>query len=570
MEGNAPIIRLASGFEPRPKNGDNAIADKSPFGNIIQCSPQVGQEGTEVTIALQSSLNDVVFKIAFGNIVVETKQMSNMGVHTMIAAAPDHALTQQTGSSVPISVCAYRGDVALQTWTVGRFNYMDGNDKRRRSSSFNFGNQRDMQDNINKRNSTGSMPTVDFYNNAPYAQMMPGYGNVPYPSDQVSNLYQSYPANDGQNLQYQTYGDLLSPNNAQNITNVNMAGMSDMGAFGGNANMYQSPSLYQNPYNPMGNVAKTRSPRYAVDKINLDIKGDLYTMAQGWTQEEWSNRRRLVQFWREQSGSQITCGFQPVSQNSRLQDSIIISCIFWEQKNECYITSVDCIYLLESLIGVRFSIEEKNRIRRNLEGFRPATVSKSKMDSTEFFKLIMGFPNPKPRNIEKDVKVFKWKVLPYALKKIVAKYTSTAHSVDRRSRSPISHAHKSSDNSASGHGTPSPLMQANRSPYLMPSYGQPEQNHLSPQSIPEWSSRSPSPMHLNTGQSVSPTSMEFPGGHAYSSYPTGQPMATKPGPDELQPISPIRDHRSPMQDEYHRQMKEQMMASLTGNPSVPL
>lgn len=123
----APIIRLASGFEPRPKNGDSAIADKSPFGNIIQCSPQVGQEGTEVTIALQSSLNDVVFKIAFGNMVVETKQMSNMGVHTMIAAAPDHASTQQTTYSVPVSVCAYRGDVALQTWTVGRFNYMDSN-----------------------------------------------------------------------------------------------------------------------------------------------------------------------------------------------------------------------------------------------------------------------------------------------------------------------------------------------------------------------------------------------------------------------------------------------------------
>lgn len=39
--------------------------------------------------------------------------------------------------------------------------------------------------------------SVDFYNNAPYAQMMPGYGNVPYSSDQVSNFYPPYPANDG-------------------------------------------------------------------------------------------------------------------------------------------------------------------------------------------------------------------------------------------------------------------------------------------------------------------------------------------------------------------------------------
>ncbi|KAJ1669463.1 hypothetical protein EV182_008750, partial [Spiromyces aspiralis] len=34
----------------------------------------------------------------------------------------------------------------------------------------------------------------------------------------------------------------------------------------------------------------------------------------------------------------------------------------------------------------------------------------------------MSFPNPKPRNIEKDVKVFSWKILPFALKKIIGKY----------------------------------------------------------------------------------------------------------------------------------------------------
>lgn len=90
----------------------------------------------------------------------------------------------------------------------------------------------------------------------------------------------------------------------------------------------------------------------------------------------------------------------------------------------CYVTSVDTISLLESLVAVRFTVEEKNRIRRNLEGFRPETVSKVKADSEDFFKLIMGFPNPKPRNIEKDVKVFPWRVLATALKKIIGKYAS--------------------------------------------------------------------------------------------------------------------------------------------------
>ncbi|KAI8367788.1 hypothetical protein BD560DRAFT_295367, partial [Blakeslea trispora] len=102
---------------------------------------------------------------------------------------------------------------------------------------------------------------------------------------------------------------------------------------------------------------------------------------------------------------------------------IVISCIYWRERNDYYITSVDCIYLLESIIGIHFTVEEKNRIRRNLEGFRPLTVSKCKTDCADFFKLIMSFPHPKPRNIEKDVKVFSWRTLPHALKKIIRKYT---------------------------------------------------------------------------------------------------------------------------------------------------
>ncbi|KAG2188729.1 hypothetical protein INT44_003868 [Umbelopsis vinacea] len=554
MEDNAPIIRLASGFEPRPKNGDVLTSDnnKNPMGSVVQCSSLVGSDGTEITVIVQSALTDANFKIAFGSFIVETKQMSTMNLHTLVAAAPNHVLTQCNTYSVPVSVCAYRGNAAITTWPVGKFNYVS-NDKRRRSSSFNYGNNREIQDNINKRNSTGSLPKVDVYTNPSYPQMYQNMGNPSYQSEQMPTLYQPYtPVSDakisqrsgildfslrpndqtqtGQTMNYEQFNqspmDLMNQGN-NDLSNVTLSGINDMSIFGSNSDIYQQQQQ-QNGYPYRTAPSKPRSPVYNTEKINLDIGGDLNTMAHGWTQEEWTNRRRLVQFWRTQDGSHITCGFQPVSQNSRLQGSIVVSCIFWEQKNECYITSVDCIYLLESLIGVRFSIEEKNRIRRNLEGFRPATVSKSKPDSVEYFKLIMGFPNPKPRNIEKDVKVFKWKVLPYALKKIVAKYTSTAHSLDRRSRSPISHGRSSSDQNMSNQRTPSPLLrptggQSMTSPYLTPTYGQQDmrrlssesamldQNALSPQSIQNWS-RSPSPMNmpLPNNQTLSPTNLEFP------------------------------------------------------------
>jgi hypothetical protein len=163
-------------------------------------------------------------------------------------------------------------------------------------------------------------------------------------------------------------------------------------------------------------------------KAKLVIQGDLDTMAQNWFPEESESRRRLVHFRRSQSGSTITTTFQPVSADDRPPNSTCISCIYWEEKQECFVTSVDLIYLLEQLVVARFTVEEKNRIRRNLEGFQPIIVSKGKADCIEFFKVIMSFPAPKPRNIEKDVKVFHWKNLAPALKKIIGKYVGAIYS----------------------------------------------------------------------------------------------------------------------------------------------
>jgi hypothetical protein len=178
---------------------------------------------------------------------------------------------------------------------------------------------------------------------------------------------------------------------------------------------------------PPTSVANYQPYPGLISRINLDLKDNLDRMTESWTKEEWKNNRRLVLFHPEQMNNTIQCHFQsilpPVQQHHQ---RIIVSCIYWKERQDFYITSVDCIYLLESLMNTKFNVEEKNRIRRNLEGFRPLTVSKCKGEGAEFFKLIMSFPNPKPRNIEKDIKVFPWKALPYALKKIITKYTATS------------------------------------------------------------------------------------------------------------------------------------------------
>ncbi|CAG8471365.1 959_t:CDS:2 [Ambispora gerdemannii] len=162
----------------------------------------------------------------------------------------------------------------------------------------------------------------------------------------------------------------------------------------------------------------------------LEIQGDLNTMVRNWTEYETTNCRRLVQFRRRQENNLIHASFAALNHEDRTPNAIIVSCIWWKSKNEYYITSVDCVSLLEALIAVRFTVEEKNRIRRNLEGFKPLTAGKNSKDSDDLFRLIMGFSNPKPRNIEKNVKVFPWKHLANALHKIVNKYCASMTSVD--------------------------------------------------------------------------------------------------------------------------------------------
>ncbi|CEG66540.1 Putative Developmental regulator medusa [Rhizopus microsporus] len=159
--------------------------------------------------------------------------------------------------------------------------------------------------------------------------------------------------------------------------------------------------------------------------FNFRMNGCVKTMEKDWTPEEFSNHRRLVMFTRATEHTGIVCDFEPVSQNQiSKKDAIIVSCIQWPDEGSYWITSVDCINLAEFLVGRPFSVDYKNCIRRNLEGFGPTTVSKTKPESQEFFRLIMAFSNPKPRNIEKDIKVFQWHVLPFALKKIIIKYNT--------------------------------------------------------------------------------------------------------------------------------------------------
>ncbi|RLV90063.1 hypothetical protein JA1_004848 [Spathaspora sp. JA1] len=165
--------------------------------------------------------------------------------------------------------------------------------------------------------------------------------------------------------------------------------------------------------------------------INLRFSNDLNTMIQNWTREEFASSRRLVRFEfdHDSENSVQTISFHPIKPQAVATSSSdnlgnpIISCIFWKEKDRHIATSVDIILILEYLVHQNFGIEEKNRIRRNLQSLKPTTVSRSNKEDCDFFNLIMSMENPRPRNIEKDLKVFNWGDLGKAISKVMSKYS---------------------------------------------------------------------------------------------------------------------------------------------------
>ncbi|KAJ3793566.1 hypothetical protein GGU11DRAFT_394735 [Lentinula aff. detonsa] len=154
----------------------------------------------------------------------------------------------------------------------------------------------------------------------------------------------------------------------------------------------------------------------------LQLVTSLESMCAAWEPTEMRVGRRLVRFTKVQDGRKLIVSCEAISQDDYRENDSVISCIYREETQSYYVTSVDIIYLLERLTNDEFPVEEKNRIRRNLEGLRPTTVSKHKQGFEFFFQRIMEFPDPKPRNIEKDLKVFEWSLLGQALDKILSKY----------------------------------------------------------------------------------------------------------------------------------------------------
>jgi hypothetical protein len=181
-------------------------------------------------------------------------------------------------------------------------------------------------------------------------------------------------------------------------------------------------------------VAPTRPGRRQYATINFNhptpaTLGDFNT----WDEAEREQRRRLIA---------ITCYTDHSTYSVQFTSHVIksidvapprsrtLSCIYISSRNspfhqKCIVTSFDMINLICWMIKKPgwFTVDERNRVRRNLEVFKPRTVRKDGPPGTaEVFNQITDFVDPKPHNIMKDFKVFEWKDVEGMMREMANKY----------------------------------------------------------------------------------------------------------------------------------------------------
>ena len=474
--GASPIYHPRATFEATPSAYLDSESRRTT--KILSYSPRRGSKGTQVYIYLDSSSNLLSATLMFAQRAVpadlnrsEARDQNLCYRYWVSATAPAFSETRSSHLRIPLSLQLQDQSTLKQNLIyVGEWLFEDGKSLDYRPSPQQMSHKRKIVDEPSRTPRSTKRET-------PFEQQTtqsPEYGSYPYPSASLA-----YPQSlDLSTMQrrYTAYGRSQlhqslqpQPDTSQGPFGSDLTSQSLMRPPMGQASSWHAPygAGYQSGRNPQPimtpsfQVSSTSSPspanprlvrtslltpqpRRGTASVNsssdgsfnpytlypnhalLEIRGNLEAMQENWTPEERAVKRRIVRFWREQNWTTVNAYFKPVRADEpplpHEKNERRISCIYWEERDEHYITSVDTITLLESLVDDRFGTDEKNRIRRNLDCYKARTVSKGKAECESFYSLIMGFSDPKPRSIDKDVKVFPWPSLEPALKKIISKY----------------------------------------------------------------------------------------------------------------------------------------------------
>ncbi|KAF9394750.1 hypothetical protein CPC16_010400 [Podila verticillata] len=352
---------------------------------VLEYSPHFGPEGQTFTVSLQAA-GDKAFRIGFGTLVVDTKQYSANGYVTLSCTVPNFAITKWFVPKVPLYILQMENDMVLESWPFGDYNYYDD------ALSNNSGNTTPTNTNALAINTTinNKRPTYQMNQSPNSAKKM--ITDLDLTNSQLNQVAQ------------------VSPIPPSTPTSMGVPRHDDYSIT--SSSPYES--LYSSqPPSPYGarppmNVSYNRPPGYYNASQMVAPNMPAYSQSD------------LAVSTYAMSSPSHNSGYVHSSYNPSYMPPhpSAIGSMHMPNAQHPYSgllnkASLKCTGNMDDM-AINWSGEEWESHRRLC-----------KPESAEFFKLIMSFPNPKPRNIEKDVKVFPWKVLPYALKKIIGKYTAS-------------------------------------------------------------------------------------------------------------------------------------------------
>ncbi len=435
-------------------------------------TPKSGTQGTQIYISLDSSTDllsstHTIASLMFATYPVhatltfDSLEDGDQGVrykYSVSAIAPAFSETRSLNSTVPLCLQLQQSRLDGELVKMDDWTYEDRKQFEHYSSPQLLSRKRKVDELLDTAQSTKRVKRVTA--SEQQTTQSQGYGSNPYlpASLDISKMQKRYTAYGRSQLQQRPQNesdtmpskDLLSdPSNPQYLLRPSMGQTTSSwspsyGAephSGRNARMNVSQSLPvssasspPSPTNPKLDrtteiLSRSRGTTLCPNPVLFDIRGNLSTVQDNWTSEECAVKRRIVHFWREQRGATLSAHFRPLKADEHPSPYVTngrrVSCIYWEERKKYYITSVDTIRLLGSLVGLHFEGAEKNRIRRNVDNFKTCTVSKDNQDTASFHEVLVRLPDPKPWKINKPVKVFEWNALGEALKKVISKYVSS-------------------------------------------------------------------------------------------------------------------------------------------------
>lgn len=152
-----------------------------------------------------------------------------------------------------------------------------------------------------------------------------------------------------------------------------------------------------------------------------------------WTKAEKLSGRRVVRFRAQVIGfssedgqKRIMVDCEPVLDSRSRQyrsNECYISCICTSYLEDFYITSSDIIRLLECIVSIKFSQEQKTRMRRNIQSLRPSVITRHTHES--LFRTITTFTNPVALHTKKEINIFLWSSVQLAISKLSSRFTSS-------------------------------------------------------------------------------------------------------------------------------------------------